>query len=475
MGEQVMTSNAGALTSAAVEQLRSKLRGRLLQPGDDAYDTTRAIWNGMIDKRPALIAQCTGVADVIGAVNFARDNGLLVAVRGGGHNWAGLAACDGGILVDLSPMKGVTVDPEARIARVQGGTTWGDVDHECQAFGLAVTGGHISTTGVAGLTLGGGIGWLCRKLGLTIDNLLSVDLVTADGRFVRCSHDEHPDLFWGVRGGGGNFGIATSFTFRLHPVGTVVGGLAFWPAEKAPELLAVYREYIAAIPDELTTVVGFLYGPPAPFLPEAMHGVPLVTVGVCYAGDPEEGMRVVGPIKEFGPPGADLIGPMPYTVHQTLLDPILPPGLRYYVKSVYLDELEDSSINVLLEHSGRMSSPLSLVTLQHYRGAVSRIDPDDTAYSYRNAGFAVTMGAAWTSPEEDDTHIAWSRDFFAAMLPLSHGVYVNFMGMGEGEDRVRAAYGDTTYEALVRLKDEYDPANLFRVNHNIRPTIRQEG
>jgi FAD/FMN-containing dehydrogenase len=337
-----------------------------------------------------------------------------------------------------------------------------------------VTGGHVSTTGVAGLTLGGGIGWLCRKLGLTIDNLLAVDLVTADGRFLRCSADENDDLFWGLRGGGGNFGIATSFTFRLHPVGTVVGGLAFWPAATAPDLLRFYRDYLPTIPDELTTVVAFLVGPPAPFLPESMHGIPLVALGVCYSGDIEEGMRVVQPIKELGTPGADLIGPMPYAVHQTLLDPILPPGLRYYVKSVVLDELDHAHVGRLIEHAGSMSSPLSLVTLQHYRGAVSRVDPDATAYSYRNAGFAVTMGAAWIDAREDHTHIAWSRDFYAAMLPLSHGVYVNFMGMGEGEDRVRAAYGEKTYERLVALKNKYDPTNLFRVNHNIRPTV-QEG
>jgi FAD/FMN-containing dehydrogenase len=251
----------------------------------------------------------------------------------------------------------------------------------------------------------------------------------------------------------------------------VVGGLAFWPGDRAEEILRFYREYIQSIPDELTTMVGFLYGPPAPFLPESMHGAPVVAIGVCYSGDVEEGMRVVQPIKEFGPPGADLIGPMPYQVHQTLLDPILPPHLRYYVKSVFLDELSDDAIRVLVENADSMTSPLSLATLQHYGGAVRRVDPDQTAYSYRNAGFAVTMGAAWTDPEEDATHISWSRDFYAEMLPLSHGVYVNFMGMGEGEDRVRAAYGDKTYERLVALKNRYDPTNLFRVNHNIRPTV----
>lgn len=471
MTDQATEIRSPSASPEALEHLRAGVRGRILQPGDEGYDAARTIWNGMIDKKPALIVECTGVADVISAVNFAREAGLLVAVRGGGHNWAGLAACDGGILIDLSPMKGIVVDPEARTAQVQGGATWGDLDHECAAFGLAVTGGHISTTGVAGLTLGGGIGWLCRNLGLTVDNLLSVDLVTADGTFLRCSADEHPDLFWGLRGGGGNFGIATSFTFGLHPISTVVGGLAFWPGDRAGEILRFYREFIQSIPDELTTMVGFLYGPPAPFLPESMHGAPVVAIGVCYSGDVEEGMRVVGPIKEFGPPGADLIGPMPYQVHQTLLDPILPPGLRYYVKSVFLDELSDDAIQVLVENADSMTSPLSLATLQHYGGAVRRIDPDQTAYSYRNAGFAVTMGAAWTDPEEDTTHIRWSRDFYDQMLPLSHGVYVNFMGMGEGEDRVRAAYGEKTYERLVALKNRYDPANLFRVNHNIRPTV----
>lgn len=471
MSQQAIASKLPPVEQEIIDRLCAAVRGQVLQPGDEQYDATRAIWNGMIDKKPAVIVQCTGVADVIASVNIAREANLLVAVRGGGHNWAGLAACDGGILIDLSPMKGILIDPEDRIARVQGGVTWGELDHEAQAFGLAVTGGHISTTGVAGLTLGGGVGWLCRKLGLTIDNLLSVDLVTADGRYLRCSADEHADLFWGIRGGGGNFGIATDFTFQLHPVSTVVGGLAFWTADRADDLLRFYREYLRSAPDELTTLVGFLYGPPAPFLPENMHGVPLVAIGVCSTGDIEEGMRTVQPIKEFGPPGADLIGPMPYEVHQGILDPILPAGLRYYVKSVFLDELGDDAIRDLIDQAGRMTSPLSLATLQQYGGAVSRVDPDATAYAYRNAKFAVTMGAAWTDPKEDETHIGWSRDFYTTMLPLSHGVYVNFMGMGEGEDRVRAAYGEKTYERLVAIKNEYDPTNLFRVNHNIRPTV----
>lgn len=471
MSEQAVQTSPLAIDAESLALLQGSPRGRVLQPGDADYDVTRSIWNGMIDKKPALVVQCTGVADVISAVNFARESQFLTAVRSGGHNWAGLAAVEGGILIDLSPMKGILVDPEARVARVQAGATWGDLDHETQVFGLAVTGGHITTTGVAGLTLGGGIGWLCRKLGLTIDNLLSVGLVTADGRFLRCSADENADLFWGVRGGGGNFGVATSFTFRLHPVGTVVGGMAFWPAEKASDLLHFYREYLATIPDELTTFVAFLVGPPAPFLPESLHGVPLVALATCHAGDIAEGLRVVQPIKDFGPPGADLIGPMPYEVHQTLFDPLLPRGLRYYVKSVYLDELSDDALCTLVEHAARMTSPLSLVTLQHYGGAVSQVDPDATAYSYRNAAFAVTMGAAWTDPAEDERHIAWSRDFYAALLPLSHGVYVNFMGMGEGEDRVKAAYGEKTYQRLVALKNTYDPTNLFRVNHNIRPTV----
>ncbi|HZS93931.1 MAG TPA: FAD-binding oxidoreductase [Chloroflexota bacterium] len=471
MSERKASAVLPTADRSALEELRAAVRGDVLEPGDNGYEAARKIWNGMIDKRPALIVRCSGVADVLAAVKVARERGLLVAVRGGGHNWAGLAACDDGILIDLSPMKGILIDPEARTARVQGGATWGDLDHECQPFGLAVTGGHITTTGIAGLTLGGGIGWLCRKLGLTVDNLLAVDLVTADGRFVRCSADEHADLFWGVCGGGGNFGIATSFTFRLHPVDTVVGGLAFWPADRAADLLRFYRRYLESVPGELTTLVAFLVGPPAPFLPKSMHGVPLVAVGTCYAGDTAQGMRAVQPIKEFGPPGADLIGPMPYQIHQALLDPILPPGLRYYVKSVYLDELGDDAIDALVEHSARMSSPLSLTTLQHYGGAVSRVDADATAYAYRNAAFAVTMGAAWTDAGEDDRHIAWSRDFYASMLPLSHGVYVNFMGMGEGEDRVREAYGAKTYDRLVALKNRYDPTNLFRVNHNIRPTV----
>src|SRR5579872_195782 len=470
MVQQATATSVRSIDEASTEALCAAVRGEVLLPGHDRYDEARTIWNGMIDKKPAIIVRCAGVADVIQSVAFAKEAGLLLAVRGGGHNWAGLAACDGGILIDLSPMKGILLDPEERLARVQAGVLWGELDRECQALGLATTGGHVSTTGVAGLTLGGGVGWLCRKLGLTIDNLLSVDVVTVDGRFLQCSERKHEDLFWGLRGGGGNLGIATSFTFQLHQVGEVVGGLAFWPAERAAELLKFYREYIAHIPDDLTTVVALLTGPPAPFLPENMHGRPLIAIGVCYAGDIDEGLEVVRPLKQFGPPGADVIGPMPYTVHQSLLDPILPPGLRYYVKSVFLDDLTDDGMRVLVEHAGRMTSPLSVVTLQHYRGAVSRVDTDKTAYAYRNAAFAATMGAAWTDPAEDETHMRWSRDFYASMLPLSKGVYVNFMGMGEGEDRVRAAYGDKTYNRLVALKDRYDPGNLFRVNHNIRPS-----
>lgn len=472
---RVTTTTGGntVLEEATVQEFKASLRGELLLPGDEGYDEARKIWNGMIDKRPALIARCAGVADVIDAVNFARTHNLLVSVRGGGHNVAGLAVCDGGIMIDLSLMKSVHVDPKARTARAQSGATLGDLDHETQVFGLAVPAGIVSTTGIAGLTLGGGIGWLTRKYGLTIDNLLSVDIVTADGRFLTASKTENADLFWGVRGGGGNFGIVTSFEYRLHPVGpVVVAGMVLHPMEKAKEVLQFYREYVATAPEELTAMPILRLAPALPFVPEELHGAPVIGVAACYAGPVEEGERVLQPLKEFGSPVLDVIAPKPFAVHQTMLDAGAPQGLYYYLKSEYLSGLSDEAIDVMADYGARIASPLTVVGFFQLGGAESRVDEDDTAYAHRDAAFAMVIQAAWQDPAQSDEHIGWTREFWTAMQPFSTGgVYVNFLSEDDGEDRVRAAYGAEKYERLVALKNKYDPTNLFRLNQNIKPAV----
>jgi FAD/FMN-containing dehydrogenase len=470
--KKVTTSKGTSLDEKAVQEFKANLRGELIRPEDSGYDAARKVWNGMIDKHPALIVLCTGVADVISAVNFARTNKLLVAVRGGGHGVAGNAVCDGGIVIDLSRMKGMRVDPTARTARAQTGLTWGEFDRETQAFGLAITGGLVSTTGIAGFTLGGGLGWLMRKHGLTCDNLLSADIVTADGRFLTASKTENADLFWGVRGGGGNFGIATSFEYRLHPVGKVIGGLSLYPAEKAREVLHFYREYLTTVPENLTSIVFFLKAPPAPFIPENLHGAPVVGFAVCYAGSIEEGERVVRPLKEFGPPAVDLINPMPYTALQSMLDAGAPPGLQNYWKSEYLKGLSDDAIDTIVDHSARMQSPLSQVHVQHMQGAVSCVGADETPFGNRDAAYVLNIVGMWSDPKESETHTRWTREFFATMESFSTGgVYVNFLG-NEGEKRVTAAYGQANYERLVALKNKYDPTNFFSLNQNIKPGKR---
>jgi FAD/FMN-containing dehydrogenase len=458
------------LDEAAVAELKAHVRGALLRPGDAGYDAARSIWNGMIDKRPALIACCTGPADVIACVNFARAHRLALAVRGGGHNVAGNALCDGGLVIDLSLMRGVQVDPQARLARAQPGITLGDLDHETQIFGLATPVGMVSQTGVAGLTLGGGFGWLSRKYGLACDNLLSVEMVMADGQFVTASEQEHADLFWGVRGGGGNFGVVTSFTFRLHPVGpTVMAGMALYPMEQAREVLRFYRDYAAAAPDELTMAAVLRMAPPAPFLPQHMHGKPVIGIAACASGSLEEGERLMRPIKDFGAPAADIIKPMPFVRFQSLLDSSSPSGHHYYVKSEYLPGLGDAAIETIIGHASRLSSPLTAVLLPQLGGAISRIDEQATAAGNRNAQFVLNIQSCWLDPGESTRHIQWTRQFWAAMRPFSTGgVYVNLLSQDEGEERVRAAYG-SNYDRLVALKSKYDPTNLFRVNQNIKP------
>ena len=453
----------------AAEKFRSSLRGELLRPSDDGYDEARKIWNAMIDRRPGLIARCTGAADVLASVRFAREHDLLVSVRGGGHNVAGTALCDGGLVIDLSLMKGVHVDPVHQIARCQPGLTLGDLDHETQAFGLAVSAGIVSTTGIAGLTLGGGFGYLTPKYGLTCDALLSADVVTADGQMVRASEEENPDLFWGLRGGGGNFGIVTSFEYQLHPVGpTVLAGVIVYPMSKASELLRFHRDFIAAALDGLGTVFALRIAPPAPFLPESVHGKPIAAVFVCYAGQVEEGERVLKPLREFGQPVADAIMPKLYTEHQTTLDAVQPSGRSYYWKSDDLPGLSDGAIDTIVTHAEAITSPHSIVPLFQLGGAASRVDEDATAYSHRDAAYALNCNASWVDGDADP-HIEWARAFSTAMQPFSSGVYVNFLG-DEGQERARAAYGPKKYERLVALKNRYDPTNFFRVNQNIEPS-----
>ena len=454
------------------ERLAESFRGELLLPSSPGYDAARKIWNGAIDRHPGCIARCTGVADVVAAVRFARERDLLVAVRSGGHGVAGHAVCDGGLVIDLSPLKGVRVDPQARTARVQAGVLWGELDRETQLHGLATVGGIVTHTGIAGLTLGGGLGWLMRKYGATVDSLLSVDVVTADGNLVTASADENPDLFWCVRGGGGNFGVVTSFVYRLHSVGpTVLAGPIFHPLEDAPQILRFYREFADDAPDELTTIFELSTAQPLPFLPAEVHGKPIVMVGACYAGPPQEGLEVVRPLKEFGNPIADLLEPKPYLSLQSMFDPFVPHGWHRYWKSVELPRLTDDAIDTLVEQASAQTSPKSYCIVFQLGGMLSRVGRDETAFTQRDAAYNVNINAVWT-PEDPDAerHIQWARDYFAAMQPHARDrVYVNFLG-DEGPHRVRQAYDPATYDRLAELKATYDPDNFFRLNQNIHPT-----
>jgi FAD/FMN-containing dehydrogenase len=463
------TNGSNGLDRAAVEGLRPGFAGQLLTPGDEGYDAARKVWNGAIDRRPALIARCIGVADVIAAVRFGRERGLLVSVRGGGHGVSGHAVCDDGLMIDLSPMRGIRVDPVRRTVRAQAGVLWGEFDRECQAFGLATTGGIVTHTGVAGLTLGGGIGWLMRRHGLTIDNLQSVDVVTAEGEFLTAADAENPDLFWGVRGGGGNFGIATSFEFRLHPVGpTVLAGPIIHELDRGQEALRFYKDFIGTAPDELTTIVNLRFAPPLPFIPEWLRGRPIVAIVVCYCGPVDRGQEVLRPLREFGPPAVDLVAPKPYLLHQAFLDPTVLHGWNYYWKSWDLEPLSDAAIDVIVDHASRMTSPLSSFPIFQLGGAVAAVDEDATSYGHRGAAHNININAIWTDDPEPERHVQWVRDFWSAMEPFSAGVYVNFLA-DEGQERVAEAYGAKKHARLVELKTKYDPTNFFRLNQNIVP------
>ena len=468
MGELRVTMHTGAdaiLGEGVVEALRASLRGPLLRTGDAGYDAARTIWNGMIDRRPALIARCAGVADVIHAVTFARTHQLLFAVRGGGHNVAGNAVCDGGLMLDLAGMKSVRVDPVRRTARAEPGLTWGEFDHETQAFGLATTGGQISTTGIAGLTLGGGWGYLARKYGLASDNLLAVDLVTANSEFLTASATEHADLFWGVRGGGGNFGVVTSFEYQLYPVGPVLAGVVIHPFAQAKAVLRFYRDFTREAPDELAS------GAVCITLPD---GTPVVGIVVCYSGPLEAGERVLQPLRAFGTPLADQIGIMPYTAAQKLVDAFYPPGLQQYWKASFLQELSEAAIDTMVAYCAQRPSPLCHVVIEHtLGGAVSRVDREATAFQHRDVQYSFMSLGVCTDPAEVEQSVRWARECWAAMQPFATGgVYVNYLGReaDEGAERLRAAYGPEKYERLVALKNIYDPTNLFRLNQNITPT-----
>ena len=449
------------------------LQGEVIRPGDAGYDAARKVWNGMFDRRPALITRCANVDDVRAAVRYARANRLSAAVRGGGHSFSGQSAIEGGLLIDLSGLKAIEVDVVGGTARAQGGVLWGEFDKATQAHGLATTGGLVSTTGIAGLTLGGGIGWLMRKHGLTIDNLLSVELVTADGEVLRASASENADLFWGVRGGGGNFGIVTSFEYQLHPLGPIImGGLALYPAAQARDVLRFYREWTPTLPDALSTMAAFLTAPPLPFIPAPLHGTPVIAIIACHAGSVEEGLELVKPLKSFGPPAVDLLGPMPYVALQGMFDEGAPHGWQYYAKAEYLQGLDDATIETFVAHAAQMESPLSAIHIHQLGGAVARVGDAETAFGKRGAPYLMNIPTAWIDPAESERHTRWARGLWSAMQPHSYGgAYLNFLG-DEGAERVRAAYGAAKYDRLVALKNRYDPTNFFRFNQNIAPTTQ---
>ena len=450
-----------AVPDEVIQQFKASLRGQLMLPEDDDYDTVRRVWNHNIDKRPALIVRCAGVADILNSVNFARDHNLLVAVRGGGHNVAGNAVCDGGLMIDLSPMKGMRVDPVGRTARAEPGLIGREFDQETQAFGLATTLGTVSDTGIAGLTLGGGFGWLMRKYGLACDNLISVDVVTADGRLVTASTQENSDLFWGVRGGSGNFGIVTSFEYRLHPIGKVLAGMVIHPYSRAKEVLQFHQRFTSAAPEELTTYCILMHLP---------DGAPACAMLSCYHGDLEEGERVVKPLREFGPPIDDQMKPMDYTFLQTMLDAGFTPGLQFYMKAGLMNEVSDDAIDTLLANYEKAPSKRNVVAVEHLGGAINRVGEDETAFVHRNTRYDLELISVWEHDSEADSNIRWTRQFWQNMGPFfSGGVYVNYLTNDEKE-RIANAYGPS-YERLVALKNKYDPANLFRLNQNIKPTV----
>ncbi|HEY5996477.1 MAG TPA: FAD-binding oxidoreductase [Candidatus Deferrimicrobiaceae bacterium] len=456
-------------SAGKVDEFRNGFRGEIILPGEHAYEDARKIWNAMIDKRPAIIARCADATDVVRSVGFARDNALLLAVRGGGHNIAGNAMCDDGLVIDLSSMKAATVDPAGRLATIEGGATLADLDAATQAFGLATPTGINSTTGIAGLTLGGGFGWLSRKFGMTVDNLESAEVVTAAGETVTASATSHPDLFWALRGGSGNFGVVTRFGFRLHPVGPdLLSGLIVYPLSEAKAVLQRYREFMDTAPDELSVWPVLRLAPPLPFLPEAVHGTGIVALALIYVGDPKAGERLVEPLRGFGTLLGEHVGVQPYVAWQKAFDPLLAHGARNYWKSHNFTKLEDGLFDTVIDAIGKQPSPQCEIFFGSIGGATTRPAPDSTAYAHRATRFVMNVHGRWENKDDDNRCIGWARDFFRASAPFaSGGVYVNFLTADEG-DRVRSAYGPN-YDRLARVKRMYDPGNLFRVNQNIAP------
>jgi FAD/FMN-containing dehydrogenase len=465
MRELRVTTTPGAetgLEDTIVEAFQASLRGALLHPGSEGYDDARIIHNGMIDRRPALIARCAGVADVLTGVRFAREHDLLVSVRGGGHGMPGFAVCEGGLMLDLSGMKSVHVVPHDRTARAEAGVTWREFDHETQAFGLATTGGVVGSTGIAGLTLGGGHGFLMRRYGLACDNLLAADVVTADGRWLRASATENAELFWGLRGGGGNFGVVTSFEYRLHPLGTMLAGMVIYPIGKAKAFLRLYRDVTSTAPDELGSLVAL------GTLPDGTQAAVLL---VGYNGSTADGEKLLRPLREFGPPLADQVAPVPYAALQGISEHFNPRGYRNYLKTNYLKDLSDDAIDILVERYMSVPAPFSHIVVEHMGGAVSRMDQQATAYNYRDAQYNFLIVGIWHDSAEDAGNIQWVRGLWQAIQPFSTGnIYVNYES-DVGVDRVQAAYGAAKYDRLVALKNTYDPMNVFRLNANIKPTV----
>jgi FAD/FMN-containing dehydrogenase len=474
-GVRIASRDGGTseLDEQTIGDFAASLRGGLLRPGDAGYDEGRVLWNGMMDKRPALIARCSGAADVITAVNFARTHDLLLAVRGGGHGVAGRAACDDGLMLDLSLMRGVRVDPNTRTARVQGGATLGDMDRETQVFGLAVPSGVVSSTGVAGLTLGGGTGWQMRKRGLSIDNLLSADVVTASGELKIASASENPDLFWGLRGGGGNFGVVTSFELQAYPVGpTVALGAPMYSADLAVPALKAWRDFMVVAPEEFGASFLWWSIPSNPYFPAEHHGKPCVIPLVVYNGDLAEGERLIQPLRALGTPLVDLSGPIPWTVLQSMFDPFVPKqGLQYYWKSIYLNGLGDDVVDFLAERAATIPSTYTYLVILPFGGATSRVGAGDTAFGRRDIPYLLELDSMWADSADADRNIDWTRQMWAeTQRHSSGGLYLNFPGFAEeGEDLVRASVGTTNYQRLAALKAKYDPTNLFRLNLNVTP------
>jgi FAD/FMN-containing dehydrogenase len=471
--EAIRTSNGmtTAIDEERVQAFAALLRGPLVRPGDAEYDSARRVWNGMIDKRPGLIARCTGTADVVTALSFAREHDLRVAVRGGGHNVAGNAVCDDGLVIDLSPMRGIHVDPQRRFARAQGGVTWGELDRETQVHGLATPGGEVSMTGIAGYTLSGGLGMLQRKWGLACDNLLSVEIVTADGEVLRASMTEHPDLFWAVRGGGGNFGVVTWFEFQLHPLGPEIFSAAtIYALEDAPRIMRGWRDFTLQAPNEVTSQALFWGLPSIPDFPEEMHGMPILILAGLHAGSAHDGARALAPLREFGEPIADLSGPSSYVESQSAFDDFFPDGLQYYWKSLSHNTLDDSTIDEIIDLARNRPSPGTLMAIRHLGGAVGEVAEDATAYGNRQAQYNLSLDGTWNDPADNERNIAWVRNAWSGLRErLDAGVYLNFAGLGEENDMLaRAGYG-RNIERLRQVKRRYDPTNVFRGNINILP------